>query len=304
MSEPKKQELANLQAQSSLVNSAKVSQLVSAQAEDLLVVDSTVIHCTEAGLFSLNDLHKASGASESKRPHAYLRSKAGQDFVQALKAEGVENAFETITGGEAQGTYAHKLLAYEYATYLDRAFRLKAMIVLDRATVAQVEQVQTAYKAVVEELGEERAKRLETVQELGNAYQTLNREKFFNSELINLHRGDKRLNKNSPVAQELGLARRNVRLMVNNLSENQSVLTNAFDALESIKYSLEQEMQVQATNSYYVKLFNSKVLTPISEELADIKEQMRLNTKLLRDAEQYMANASNIIDAEVPDDES
>lgn len=270
MSELKKQELANLHTQNSLVNTARVSQLVNKPAEDLLVVGDTVIHRTESGLFSLNDLHKASGADDSKRPYAFLRTKAAQDFIEALKAECLENVYETVTGGESQGTYAHKLLAYEYATYLDKTFRLKAMIVLDRITVAQVKQVQVAYQAVVDQLGIEKAENLKTVAELAELQKDLewqasatNKFYFENEDLkrklVDAHsRSPRKRGESHAIAEEAAIkgyaqaseqlkdalgwahiARESLLRVVSNLPKDVSrATTNAKEALERLNSAI------------------------------------------------------------------
>lgn len=287
-----------------LLAQAEVAKLVYKPSEDTLVVGHVVIHRSENGLFNINDLHSASGAGSAKRPPNYMRTAEAKRVIARLEAKHGPGVHETVVGGVAPGTYVHKHLAYAYATWLDDEYMLLALEILDEVTNRMVDGVQTAFQALADKYGEAVALQYKTVEELGNAYQTLNREKFYNSELINVHRGDKRLNKNSPVVQELGLARRNVRLMVNSIRDNQNVLTNVFDALESIKYGLEQEMRVQPMNNYYTKLVNTKVLEPIKGELVDLKEQLRLNVKLMNDAEQYMANASNIVSDEASDDES
>lgn len=298
MSEPKKQELANVQAQNlSLISSANVAKLVYRPAEETLVVHGTVIHCTDSGLYSMNDLHKASGADDSKRPYAFLRTKAAKDFVEALKAEGVENVYETVTGGADPGTYANKLLAYEYATYLDKTFRLKAMIVLDRVTVAQVEQVQVAYQSVVAELGEEKAKLLNTVAELGQAYQDLNMEKDCNNQLIFANRNSKKLKHDSPIVHELGLARNNVEYMYANLDQAQRQLINCYDFLDSLQRSVQQEANQPHVNNYYKKFFKGAVIDPIQSEFPDLKDCIKLNVKVLEAAKDYIATASKTVQA-------
>ncbi len=173
MSEPKKLEVSLVQRAANTVSQAKISELVYRSAEDTLVVGDTVIHRTSSGMFCLNDLHKAMGSPRSKRPNEFLNSKAAQETIAHLKDAGEEATYETVIGGANPGTYAHKVLAYEYATALNSAFKVKALVILNLATNAQVEAVQFAYKETVKELGEEKAKRLETVEELQEVYAEL-----------------------------------------------------------------------------------------------------------------------------------
>ncbi len=83
-------------------------------------------------LYSLNDLHVASGSAEKDRPSHFLRN----DQTKALVAE-LENvqicAFK-ILQGRSGGTYACKELVIAYAAWISPAFHLKVI----RVFLAQV----------------------------------------------------------------------------------------------------------------------------------------------------------------------
>ncbi|MFP9228794.1 phage antirepressor KilAC domain-containing protein [Pectobacterium cacticida] len=79
------------------------------------------------GRFNLNSLHRASEAGESKEPNKWLRNKQAQELIDELSANlsvGHE-VVKTVKGGMAPGTFAHELLAVEYAGWISPAFRLK-----------------------------------------------------------------------------------------------------------------------------------------------------------------------------------
>jgi len=77
------------------------------------------------GLFSLNDLHAASGGDANQRPNQFLRN----EQTRALVAE-IQNAqicaFQTRRGVHG-GTYACRELVIAYAAWISPAFHLKVL---------------------------------------------------------------------------------------------------------------------------------------------------------------------------------
>ncbi|MCW2484860.1 phage antirepressor KilAC domain-containing protein [Candidatus Symbiopectobacterium sp. NZEC127] len=79
------------------------------------------------GRFNLNSLHRASGTGESKEPNKWMRNKQAQELIDELSANlsvGQE-VVKSVKGGTAPGTFAHELLAIEYAGWISPAFRLQ-----------------------------------------------------------------------------------------------------------------------------------------------------------------------------------
>lgn len=75
------------------------------------------------GLYSLNDLHKASGSDTKNAPAQWLRI----DQTKALIAEinrcaDMHIALKSKRGGEFQGTFACKEIVYAYAMWISPAF--------------------------------------------------------------------------------------------------------------------------------------------------------------------------------------
>ncbi|EPC3794678.1 KilA-N domain-containing protein [Klebsiella michiganensis] len=73
-----------------------------------------------AGRFNLNALHKASGGRDAKRPKAWLTTKQAQELIDELRQDSAfgEDVIKITKGGIAPGTFAHELLAIEYAGWI------------------------------------------------------------------------------------------------------------------------------------------------------------------------------------------
>ena len=86
-----------------------------------------------AGRFNLNALHKASGAGEDKSPSQWLRRKSTKELIEELKRNilkdsqnvnlhSAQKPIDTVNGGISPGTFAHELLAIEYAGWISPRF--------------------------------------------------------------------------------------------------------------------------------------------------------------------------------------
>lgn len=79
------------------------------------------------GLFSLNDLHKASGGDANHRPNQFMRRKETVELVDAINNSNAQiRAFDVLRGGHG-GTYACKELVIAYAAWISAAFHLKVI---------------------------------------------------------------------------------------------------------------------------------------------------------------------------------
>ena len=96
------------------------------------------------GLFSLNDLHKASGGEENFKPAFCLLN----DQAKALIAEIAKGAdlhlFLNTTKGRNGSTYACRELVIAYAAWISAAFHLKVIRVFLAVAAPQPEPIQTA----------------------------------------------------------------------------------------------------------------------------------------------------------------
>lgn len=86
------------------------------------------------GLFSLNDLHAASGCNPNHRPGEFIRNQQTQELVTELTNAGI-SAFESRRGSNG-GTYACRELVIAYAAWISAAFHLKVIRVFLAAQAA------------------------------------------------------------------------------------------------------------------------------------------------------------------------
>ncbi|TXE25875.1 KilA-N domain-containing protein [Serratia ureilytica] len=94
--------------------------------KSLPVIAGVLISTDDEGRFNLNALHKASGLGANKAPAQWLRTNAAQELVQEVTDMQIcTSPIHSIKGGPNQGTFAHELLAVEYAGWISPAFRLK-----------------------------------------------------------------------------------------------------------------------------------------------------------------------------------
>jgi len=89
-----------------------------------VTIGNVLIH-QQDGLFSLNDLHKASGGDVKHRPNQFMRNEQTQALVAALLEERI-SAFKTTRGRNA-GTYACRELVIAYAAWISAAFHLQVI---------------------------------------------------------------------------------------------------------------------------------------------------------------------------------
>jgi hypothetical protein len=98
--------------------------------QNVIIAGVTIIQDAN-GRYNLNTLHQASEAAQKreKAPGEWLRRKTTQALIRELEAtQDVDlrlGVIEVVHGGERVGTYAHELLAVEYAGWISPSFRLK-----------------------------------------------------------------------------------------------------------------------------------------------------------------------------------
>jgi len=79
----------------------------------------------EDGLYSLNDLHQASGGDPNQRPGNFLGTEQTKSLIAEISNAGI-SAFKT-TRGKYGGTYACKELVIAYASWINAEFHLKVI---------------------------------------------------------------------------------------------------------------------------------------------------------------------------------
>jgi len=93
-----------------------------------LTVGETAIRQHD-GLYSLNDLHRASGGEIKHQPTNFIRLETTQALIAELCSSDVRiKAIDTVRGrGKDQGSYACKELVIAYAAWISPAFQLKVI---------------------------------------------------------------------------------------------------------------------------------------------------------------------------------
>lgn len=89
---------------------------------------------THNDLYSLTDLHKASGGENKHKPNYFLANQETQALIAEIESENLI-AYHTVIGkGKKQGTYACRELVYRYAMWISAKFSLMVIRAFDALT--------------------------------------------------------------------------------------------------------------------------------------------------------------------------
>ncbi|TXD98177.1 hypothetical protein ES754_04365 [Psychrobacter frigidicola] len=99
------------------------------------------------GLYSLNDLHKASGSDNKHKPANFVRLENTKSLINEIERcsdmsnEANSIAYKVIQGGHAdqQGTFVCRELVYSYAMWISPRFQLLVIRAFDSMVSQQVE---------------------------------------------------------------------------------------------------------------------------------------------------------------------
>lgn len=94
------------------------------QNQNVPVICEVEITTDAEGRFNLNALHKASGSEKKNGPSYWLALESTKQLIVELEKQTTEISVVTIEGRNG-GTFAHELLAIEYAGWISPAYRLQ-----------------------------------------------------------------------------------------------------------------------------------------------------------------------------------
>ena len=91
-----------------------------------------MVRVNEDEMVSLTDMWKASGGKKEHQPSLFLRNKKVKEYIEALDVKLQKCSLTSIKGGRDKGTWADKLVAYDYAAWIDPKFKIGVYTVLDK----------------------------------------------------------------------------------------------------------------------------------------------------------------------------
>ncbi|NOJ22155.1 KilA-N domain-containing protein [Vibrio coralliilyticus] len=93
-------------------------------------------------LYSLNDLHKASGGSKNHKPIQFLRNQQTQELINEIEQSANSHfAVNTKRGGCNSGTWVCKELVYSYAMWISPKFHLNVIRAFDSMSTNNAPQL-------------------------------------------------------------------------------------------------------------------------------------------------------------------
>ena len=95
---------------------------MKAEKMNLIQISNVSIH-QHNGLYSLNDLHRASGGEDKNAPRRWLQNQQTIDLIKQCEIDG----FPSILSKQGLGTFACKELICAYATWISPKFFLQVI---------------------------------------------------------------------------------------------------------------------------------------------------------------------------------
>ena len=102
------------------------------------------VRIDEEGMVSLTDMWKASGGKSNSKVNDFLRLDKTSDFIRVVEKAG-NPAIRKIAGRRG-GTWAHKLVAYKYASWIDPEFEVGVYTILDQFFSGELKPALSPYE--------------------------------------------------------------------------------------------------------------------------------------------------------------
>ena len=100
-------------------------------------------------LYSLNDLHIASGGESKNKPANFLRAEQTQSLINEInQVSDMRLALKVVHGGDNRGTFACKELVYAYAMWISPKFMLEVIHAYDAMVTSVVQMPHLAPRFV------------------------------------------------------------------------------------------------------------------------------------------------------------
>ncbi|MBY7970867.1 KilA-N domain-containing protein [Vibrio fluvialis] len=94
------------------------------------------------GLYSLNDLHRASGGKLTHKPANFARLDTTKELIDEInRCSDLSIAISTNRGGKNQGTWVCKELVYSYAMWISPKFHLNVIRAFDSMSTNKTPQL-------------------------------------------------------------------------------------------------------------------------------------------------------------------
>ncbi|SSY81041.1 KilA-N domain-containing protein [Alysiella crassa] len=101
--------------------------------QNIVSIQNITIRQTADNLYSLNDLHKASGGEDKHAPRRWLQNQQTDELIAELSKDGNssldknQQVIQVIKGGNNSGTFVCKELVIHYAMWISPKFSLQVI---------------------------------------------------------------------------------------------------------------------------------------------------------------------------------
>lgn len=112
---------------------------LTVNAPQITILDN-VVNVVD-GLYSLNDLHKASGKEKKHQPFNFMRNQEVTDLIEELQCSSDmrnKQVFMKLVSGKNRGTYVCKELVYRYAMWVSAKFALIVIRTFDKLVTGEI----------------------------------------------------------------------------------------------------------------------------------------------------------------------